>query len=544
MGEPAYDSRPESRGSRALWGVLFAGVAFLHLYFVPYFPLLNNPNENSRVYQVRSVVELGKLSVDEQVAAYGGVNDLATKDGKLYTGKAPATTFLGVPVYAALRAVNKGLHRPPLTPFQLLYALRLTTAILPTLLFLVLFRRFLRRVTASGTVANALTVILGLGTILLSYAILFVNHSTSAASAFGALMAADAAVRSNRRFGSLGWLVLAGFLAGFCVPLDYSLAPVAAMLMGFAVWRVGWSWRAVVAVGSGVAVPAAMTAVYHQLCWGSPFRVSMSYLANTQFAANAKQGTFGLVGPTAASVWGLLFSATKGLLFFSPVLCLGLVAVVAAAAVSRRSKDAVLSFAVVLWMLVYGTSLINWDAGWTVGPRYVTVIVPFVVYALALLWVELGDAARRALLVLVCGLGMASVVAVVGASLMFPHLQPDFANPLFECVWPLWKDAITPHSVGHWLVGWRGRMDQAPVVIVVAVMLLYLVSVGASACRRGRFGWLKAFGGGMVVVLIAAGTIVVMQLPRTATPKTVEAGNAWLRGVVWEPKPLRPLLKR
>lgn len=532
--------RKEPRGSRLLWWGILAALALSFTYFVPYFAALNNPNEVSRVYQIRAFVELGKLSVDEQVRRYGWVNDLAKRDGKLYTGKAPGTTFIGVPIYAALRAVQRA-RGVEVTWLQVVYSLRLFGALLPCLLFLHAFRGFVRRIVHDGHVASVLTVLLGLGTMFLPYALLFVNHSLTAATAFGTVIAVQAALRARSgarwrsRLSVWLWFGVAGLLLASTTALDYALFPISIALLVFTVARAGWSWSSVLGTSLGASVPTVLTAAYHQVCWGSPFRVSMSFLANPTFAAEADKGMFGVIGPTAASVWGTLLAADKGLLYFSPVLAVGLVAVVATALASRHSKEAVLGFGVTLWMLLYGTSLINWSAGWTVGPRYVTVIVPFVVFAIALLWAELGRGARSRLLVLVVGLGIPSVVVTAATSVMFPHLQPEYANPVFECIWPLWRDGLAPHTLGGWLFGSAGRVDQAVYLVLLSALAAYCVAVVVvRVARRSRVG--AGFGAVMLIGL-AALTLWLQSLPETVQPRRVESGNRWLRERVWEPAP-------
>lgn len=534
---------PESWKSRAIWWVTFLGIVVAYAYYVPYFSALNNPNENSRVYQIRAYVELGKLSVDEQVRRYGWVNDLAKREGKLYAGKAPGTTFLGVPIYAALRWFDQARGAPEPSWFRIVYVLRLFGVILPCLLFVYLFRDFVRRVVGER-VADMMAIVLALGTMMLPYGLLFVNHSLSAATSFGVVMAVERArrVRSGRWRGVLVWIwfAVAGFLLAATTALDYALFPVSVMLLGFVFWRAGWSWGSVVGTCLGASIPSLLTAAYHQSCWGSPFAVSMSFLANPQFAAEASRGMFGVVGPTAESVWGVLGSAKKGLIYFSPVFLPGLLAVVGAALFSRRSKEAALALAVVLWMLLYNVSLINWDAGWTVGPRYVTAIVPFVLFSLALLLAEMSARARGWVLAVVAGLGISSVAVVVSTSTMFPHLQPEYANPVFESIWPLWRDGLTPWSVGGWAAGLSGRWAQAPMVLVVTGLVIgMLATVGMSAhpLDRSRWRWARGVGAVSIAVLVACGTLWLQSVPRTEDTKRAENGSQWLRTRVWEPTP-------
>ncbi len=529
--------------SRSVWWVTMAAIAFAYLYFVPYFSPLNNPNENSRLYQIRAYVESGKLSVDAQIRRYGWVNDLAKREGKHYTGKAPGTTFLGVPIYAALRAMDEARGLPPPSWFRILYALRLFGVILPCLLFVYVFRGFMRRIVHDGHVATILAVVLALGTMLLPYALIYVNHSLTAAAAFGAVIAVHGAVRV-REIGTLRsqvgtWLrfVLAGFLLAACTSLDYGLFPISLMLLGFVVWRAGWTWASVVGTCLGAAVPTLLTAAYHQACWGSPFSVSMSFLANPAFQAEAEQGLFGIIGPTATTVWGVLLNPNKGLIYFSPVLAVALVAVVVAALTSRHRRTATITFAVVLWMLLYNMSLVNWTGGWSVGPRYVTVIVPFLVFALAAWWAECRLRARRVLATTVVGLGVPSVVVMSATSTMFPHLQPDYANPLFECIWPLWRDGVTPRSLGRWIADLDGRANQAPFVLVMVLLIGGMVALLARIGRRTGASRLRSAAGMAIAVAIASATLWLQSLPESQDQKRVERGLRWLKTRVWDPPP-------
>lgn len=527
--------------SRIAWLVMLVGISFSYLYFIPFFAPLNNPNENSRVYQVRAYVELGKLSVDEQVKRYGWVNDLAKREGKLYAGKAPATTFIGVPIYAALRSLDEARGLPPPSWFRIVYTLRLFGVILPCLLFVHLFRGFVRRIVHDGNVASLLAIVLALGTMLLPYGLMFVNHSLSAASAFGTVIAVHAALRA--REGATKWsrarswlcFGLAGFLLAGTTALDYALFPVSVMLLGFVFWRAGWSRASVVGTCLGAAIPSLLTAAYHQACWGSPFAVSMSFLANPQFAAEANKGVFGVIGPTAQSVWGVFGSAKKGLLYFSPVLAPGLLAVVMSALTSWHRKESTLNFAIVLWMLLYNVSLINWAAGWTVGPRYVTVIIPFVLFAYALWMREMKATRRNVMLSIAAGLGISSVAVTTSTSTMFPHLQPDYDNPVFECIWPLWRDGLTPRSLGRWAANLSGHADQAPFLVIVGLLLVGMLLLVGRAWHRGARAWLQSGVGVALALSLASATLWVQSLPASKDQKIVQRGSHWLRMRVWDP---------
>lgn len=545
--------RAGSRRAGLAWPLLFAGVCFLYLYFVPYFRVLNNPNENSRVYQIRALVELRKLSINEQIARFGMVNDLGRRDGLYYTGKAPGTTFLGAPIYAALRAADKarGLPADP-SPLRLLYALRLVGTLLPTLGFIYAFRRFIGRYVPEAPVANALTVTLALGSMLLPYALIYVNHSLTAAGIFGTVIAAHAAARAalaldRSRLRAVvapyAWAGLAGFLAAFSAALDYAMFPVAMLVLIYTASVVSWRPKLLAAAAAGALGPSIATAIYHQICWGSPFRTSVGFLANPAFHANHNKGLFGIVGMTRESMFGTLISPTQGLMFFSPIAALAIIASIAACIQSKYKRIAVLSGGIILLMIIYTGSLINWDGGWTVGPRYMTVIVPFLFFSLGLAWRASSPGAKSAFLPIGAGLAVVSVLVMTLTSVLFPHLIPEPRNPFFEIILPLWRDAFTPHSLGRALFGLEGRAAQLPFVIVLGALVLYLVWVGSGRFLVAREGnrrpWGAALAASGAALLIVGGALYLGSIPRTQPRRVVDVGSAWIRSTVWEPRPPR-----
>ena len=527
--------------ARWTWRVLFAAIALVYLYFIPYYPALNNPNENSRVYQIRAAVELHKLSVNEQLATRGWVNDLGMRDGKYYAGKAPGTTFIGIPIHAALRSYERWRGHTQVSDFRLLYALRLAGTLLPTLLFVAWFRAFIRRVVDDDHIANALTIMLALGSMLLSYALIYVNHSLTAACAFGTVMATEAAVRARQRVGmnriptrAWAWLFLAGFLLSMNAALDYAMFPVSVLLLVWVPIRFGWRFSSIVALCAGASLPAIWTGVYHTICWGGPFKLSVSHLANPQFATIHSQGVFGIVGPSKQVFYEMLFGSAKGLLFLSPVFAFALLSTLHAVIASHRRKQAVLCLLVVWWMLLYNCSLANWDGGWTVGPRYMTVMVPFAIYSLALSWSAMGRAARQWLLPLVVGAGMLSVLVMAGTSVLFPHLPPGFSNPVYQLMWPLWRDGIVPYNLGSRFLHLTGRAAQLPMLIAAGLLLAYLVRV-ASGWRITHARWLAALASAIVAIALIAGGLKLGTLAASESAEQVSAGNVWLRTAAWYP---------
>src|SRR5689334_21009941 len=86
---------------------LFFLLVALPMFLVfPYNTATNNPNENVRTYMTMSIVENHTFCIDKVLASFWWVNDMARVPSKLdpnefhfYSVKAPATSYMGVPVY-------------------------------------------------------------------------------------------------------------------------------------------------------------------------------------------------------------------------------------------------------------------------------------------------------------------------------------------------------------------------------------------------------------------------------------------------------------
>jgi hypothetical protein len=106
-------------------------------------------------------------------------------------------------------------------------------------------------------------------------------------------------------------------------------------------------------------------------------------------------------------------------------------------------------------------------AGWSVGPRYLAVAMPFVAWlAAAGLDVCVRYAALRVLAFALIWIGVGINVL---AATTYPHWPIDFQNPLFEVSLRLLRDGYAPHSLGT-LVGLRGLASLVPLYVAVIAL--------------------------------------------------------------------------
>jgi hypothetical protein len=144
-------------------------------------------------------------------------------------------------------------------------------------------------------------------------------------------------------------------------------------------------------------------------------------------------------------------------------------------------------------LLFFVSSLPDWQGGWGVGPRYLTLAAPFLVWALAR-WQALLPLRLAWLAAVAAGWGMALHLLAVatfplapfGGALRFPALE--VASWLAERGLVAW-------NLG-WLLGFRGLLSVAPLALA-AVTLLFV--------RLDRRRALAALAGAALLAVAAAG---------------------------------------
>jgi len=246
--------------SRARTALSVALLAVLYLWIFPYHAAVNNPNENVRVYMTVAVVDDGTFAINRIEQLWGYTNDKAIREGRLYSSKAPGTSYLGVPFYWALTKISGRSTRPqppaltaaptapgtpaarpaappaprpePLDRTRVTYFLRLFTNVFPALLFAWFWHRFLGARTRSATLREAVFFSTMVGSSLFAYSEVFTGHAHNAFCFAAALMAlttvrARDADPGTSRY-SLGLLFLAGLFGAGVTMFEYPAATASA----------------------------------------------------------------------------------------------------------------------------------------------------------------------------------------------------------------------------------------------------------------------------------------------------------------------------
>jgi hypothetical protein len=497
-------------------------LAFLYLYPFPYFEAMGSANELPRIYLTTAMMEDGTFAIDRGVAEYRRQYrrdpvDASPARGHVYSNKAPGSSMLAIPAYLALKGLC-GLFGAEPTIAQKTWVFRVTTGVVPTLLFLVFFWRFLGRYAPDPAARRLALGGYAAGSMAFIYSILFIAHQLSAVCIASAWMLAVWVVEGER---SRRWLPLVGFFAGAAVLCDYQAAfagiPVAAYLVWKLVGRAPRRPLDVVLAALGAVPPIALLLLYHARAFGSPWRTG--YAASETFAHFHQKGFLGMDQLRGEAFIGSTIAPDNGLFFLCPMLLL----LVPGLVILFRRGDrwtAGVCAAVVLFYLVFISSLSFWRGGWQVGPRYITAMLPFAMVPVAVAIQAAHEAPRWWWWAGAVALVAFSIAVYALSAVTFPHYPESFKNPLHELVLPLVGEGRAPYSAG-WLLGLRGLASFIPYLVALTALLAYL-AIG----RRER---LRA---GLVGLAVAALLLVATSL---APHGGAAAARSYQRITTWMP---------
>ena len=433
-------------------------IAAAYLYVFPYYP--HSANELPRVLLVRAVVDDHTFAIDGQIARWKEFHlaDTSPSGGHTYSNKAPGSSLLAVPFYAAVRWT---LGEPSLN--ESLWLCRVVSGVIPALLFLWLLSGFLARFTPEPEVTHLVLVAYAFGSMAMTFSILFFSHQLSAACIGSAWILAVDVVDRKRRVRAM---LAVGLLAGAAPLVDYQAAFAGVPVAAYVVARM-WRWprrelvRALVLAAVAAAVPIAILLAYHAACFGSPLRTG--YDASETFAQYHQQGFLGLTGPHAGALWGSLFAPDNGLFTLAPWF---LLAIPGAVWLWQRDRAiAATCIAVAIVFIAFVSSLTFWRGGWSIGPRYITAMLPFLLPLVAVALARLRP--RPSWIGGAAGLIVAGVVVYSTAAATSPYWPDSMRHPLYEVTFRFVSDGVFVPNVLS-ACGVSGLVGIAPLVVLVA----------------------------------------------------------------------------
>ncbi len=433
-------------------------VLLVHVLFFPYFPKLGSANELSRLYLTYALIDDQDVEITRFVRTFGDIIDKSAVADSLFSDKPPGTAFVAAPAIGVRRLLG---GQPDLA--HDLRMARLMVGILPTLLLLLLLRREMQDLGVRPETRGIVLAGTGLGTLAFPYAMLLYGHQLVAVLLYATYFLLRPRPLPRWR------AALAGFVAAFCVVVEYQAAIYMFFVVALSLPRKGTTWSTLFAFALGALPPILALAGYHNAAFGSPFKTSYHFVADKFFASVHRQGFMGVGMPRLEPLVGSLFKPSKGLFFFSPLCLLGYAGLAAWWRLRTAGWERALRLAMVTLPVLFVSSMVYWDGGWTVSQRHLTPLIPFLVAPAACL----VDRSRWARM-LAPGIVMASVMMVGVATLVLPHLPENWANPFFDLTLPLLAKgclAATPFTT---------TTSSLPVAVFFASMLVVLLVVAVS----------------------------------------------------------------
>lgn len=350
---------------------LYATLFFLLLIVFGVFVQGVGPNQLSRLNLTLALAHEGRLEIDTYTA---NAIDRAYYNGHYYSDKAPLVSFLGYPVYQALRALQHldavNLDTRLMLTY-LLWVLNASINVPLTALLVLVFLHVGRTLRPNLGMPWLVAFVLAFATLMFPYATMLFGHNVAAFFGF-----VPFAIALYVRLGRLSdrWLFLAGFLAGLGVVAEYPNGVFAIVLVIY-VAATRRSWRSVAWVIAGGLGPALMLAAYNTLAFDSPFHFSYLYHA-APWGKEHREGILGVRWPSLTHLAQILFSP-KGLFYLMPVSWLAPVAYVAMWRERRWRAEFWVSLLIPLTVLLLNAGYFYTLGGSSPGPRFLVPTFPF-----------------------------------------------------------------------------------------------------------------------------------------------------------------------
>jgi hypothetical protein len=358
--------------------------------------------------------------------------------------------------------------------FMTLFAMALPSAFLGMVVFL-----FAARFTSKDRYAFILALAYGLGTIAFPYSNALYQHQMAAFGAFVGFFLLWRVIHEN---ANLNWLWGIGVLFGLATITEYPIVPFLGIIFIWAFIRMP-NRIALYRVVLGAIPLGIIFAAYNYAAFQSPLPVGYEYSTNWQ--TEHQTGFLSLTLPSIERLYGLTFSPIRGMFLLSPWLLLAFPGFVWMWQKFKNQRGAVLVMAlVVAGFFAYNAASIMWWGGFTVGPRYLIPMLPFMALltAPALSWL-LERTWGWALVGLLVTFSIFHVAALTIAGQSWPEVsgfpftveQMNATFPLTDHALPLLANGDIARNYGGVLLNLPGIVSLIPLVLVIALLFFVVL---------------------------------------------------------------------
>lgn len=418
-------------------------------------------NPASRWATMAAMVEDHSFAIDRYV---GHTCDWARPpSGRYFSNKAPGPVLLGYPIFRLLDSAqtdgisvraDRDLRRASLID-ENMHTLSMVLQVIPLAIATLLIISALQMLNVPLPALHLTAVAILFGNTASLFANTFFGHTMSAALVLLTLYT----VHRRMPFGI-------GLFFGLAVLSDYSCLllslPLAIALMMTRQFR----WRAIWRIATIGIIPALVLAIYHKICFGSPFTLGQKYVNPAFIDVKSEPALWGVfrIHLNTKIISKLLFSPERGLAYTQGwvLACLVLMLVVVWVRNPNQGQRYMLrwltaftvpGFILIMWM---NSSFGGWHGGSTPGPRYLSAIVPVFALSIPLMYAQLPSYLKQLLFVATAPALLLYVLVQSTKNVLAPE-TPPLIPYYFES---FLKTNAAEHLWGFFLIslgaGWAG----------------------------------------------------------------------------------------
>ncbi len=474
-----------TRGSHGIAAGLFVLVWLSCVWFGSW-PF--NPNNATRLFGALALIEQHDAKIDRFESL---TIDKAQFGDHHYMDKAPGTTLMAMPLVWAANKVTHSNSReqviditnPKLEKFlslRLLLAVAFGTALLTAFAAVLLFDL---GAGITGSVTAGLVAALGyaLGSVAWGWSTTLFGHAPVAALLVIATWAVWRGTSGPRELGRWRYPVMAGVALGWALVVEFTAVFGGVAIGLWALWRtrqldapVRWRiYGITTAVALLMLVPLA---AYNQFAFGTPFKLGYEGVVGFN---GMQQGLFGLTYPKPLTLFKILFSPRRGLIWVAPVLALGAIGLHRMIRNVATRDLGVLAAVIATLVLLVNSSYVYWDGGASTGPRHSVVAIPFLALGLAPFWAGLRASWARIATATVLGLSML-INLLIATTDIFDSDSLSF--PLWQHNVPMFLSDNLTTFPSQWF-GWAPWRGFALYLVLAGPLLTVMI---LSARRADR----------------------------------------------------------
>ncbi len=480
-----------TRKYRVLEIAVFLTLLISYAYFLPRW---GDWSQNSRLDLVLAVVDKGTLKINDYVHNTG---DYAHFEDNYYSDKAPGNAFLGMTVYWAVRPIlqsapvqsllnriannpafsdtlnksSNGLISDSIYNATVLYAITVVIISIPAALLGLILFHFLMELGVRPLQSVIAVLIYGLATTAFTYGGAFYSHQLVAFLLFTAFYIV---FEIKQRKLPAYWVVLSGFMLGFSLITEYPTFLIAAaiaiytliilfkMLHGrSSLWFVGY-------ILAGL-IPGLLMMLHNWAIFHTPLPVGYEY--SELYTDIHSTGFLSLTFPRPDALWGITFSPYRGLFFVAPVLLLGMLGFWSWWSSRIFRSEFVICIWASLSFILFNSSSVMWEGGFSVGPRYVVPMLPFFAVALGL-FISRWSAKWWGRLLLIV-LTIWSVIVTWAETIGGQGYPPWDTNPFFDYSLPNIAAGNIARNLGM-AIGLKGITSLLPLLLILCVFIVII----------------------------------------------------------------------